>query len=303
MDKMPQQRMQSRRTTTTKIPMDKLEGLFFANQFQIEDPQKSYSGIKFALQYGQEHTTPAVGKHHFSAGLPVTQKFLGLLTWFKGKDKMELKNLFVVETGLGSRDAKLHTFDAVEEGLMRIVINLREEESIVAPRYVGLGITIKDKKGKEHTTWMTSRSSHGSLLPGSATQLAILSGNGVIPTTRHDNNKSIYVIMDIVPLKDTQYIAADNIMTQSDTTKEQFIGILKNLHQQGKIPTDKLQEMMKDPQAALAKLMSEEEAVDPLLVAKPKDTKEEEEEVTKIDAREKCDDNDDTMGTRNDSII
>lgn len=251
---MPRSRVQMRTSTTIKVPEDKIAEILFANQFILADPAKSYVGVKFALQHDQTHTTPHVGKHIFSTECPVTANFLRLLEWYPGKDKMELQAVYVVETGLSFRDAKIHEFEKTDENMLRILINLREE----ATSHVGLGIIINPKKDQTITCWLDMQQSFATVLPGTISALSFISGNGDIPGKRRQNGKSIYVIMDIIPKQDTQYATADMVVKHTNVKQAQFIEQLKKMHKDGKLPTDKFEEMMKDPQSAFMKMVAEE---------------------------------------------
>lgn len=251
---MPRRQVRQMKVSTVKVPEDKILELFFANQFILSDPAKSYGAIKFVLQYGQEHNTPAPGKHNFSTELEGTKHFLRLLEWYSGKDKMELKDVHVVETGLRNHGIKAHHFDAAEESMLRIIINLRENED----QHVGLGITITPKKDQKILCWLDMTRSFATILPGTLSELTIMSGDGTIPGKRRENGRSVYIIMDIMPKKDTQYNVADEIQKSMHVKKEQFISQLQRMQKDGTLPTEKFEAMMKDPENAFMNMMKEE---------------------------------------------
>jgi hypothetical protein len=149
---------------------------------------------------------------------------------------------------------RTHHFDAVDESMLRILINLRERED----QHVALGVTISPKRDQKILCWLDMTRPFATILPGTLTELTFMSGNGVIPTKRRDNGRSVYVIMDIVPLKDTQYNVADEIQRSMGVKKEQFISQLQRMHKNGSLSTEKFEEMMKDPETAFLKMMKDE---------------------------------------------
>jgi hypothetical protein len=151
------------------------------------------------------------------------------------------------------RSAKINEIPAVEEEMLRIVINLREDDV----NHVGLGISIYPQPDQKITTWIDTSTSFATVISGCMSNLSFLAGNGDIPGKRVANGKSVFVIMDIIPLKDTQYNTADEIAKQSGIRPDKFLDQLKKMHNDGKISTERFQELIKDPENAMRNLMGE----------------------------------------------
>jgi hypothetical protein len=231
---------------------DRIRSVFFANQFVLRDPAGAFRGINFVLSNGQEHNTVALGNHNFSTELSGTKNFLRLLEWYSGKDNLVLSDVHVIQTGIKNHQIITHHFDTVEEPMMRILINLREEEG----QHVALGININQKKDQKVLLWLDMDQSFGTILPASLSELTFITSNQNIPTKRRQNGRSLYIIMDIIPQRDTQYNVADEIQKSMRIKSEDLVAQLKQLHANGTIPADKLQEMMKDPENAFKNMMA-----------------------------------------------
>jgi hypothetical protein len=63
-------------------------------------------------------------------------------------------------------------------------------------------------------SWITTRRSYGTVLAGGLANISITSGQ-MVPGTRQQNGHSLYVIMDVKPLRDMRTCVANNLAAQN----------------------------------------------------------------------------------------
>lgn len=243
-----QVRMCKAKPNVQAVPEPEIRRLIFANEFQLLDPVRSFEGVKFALKHGTEHTTTGIGKHEFSPDARIVEKFLQLIEFYPKKDKVQLKALTVFETGLAGRNLPIHKLTTIGDNHLRIIINLRPETT----KHVGLGLTIGVTKKITLHPWLDMTQAFATVIQGGVSNVSIATGRSPIQGTRHDNGESIYVVMDMFMRGDAGFEMANNIVQHTGVKKDKIVEQLKKLHNDGKIPTDKFQELMQNPEEAMS---------------------------------------------------
>ncbi len=274
-------------TSGHKIDTKKLEPIFFTNEFVLSDPERAFNGIKFVIENDPACTRTGPGRHEFSTESPVIAHFKRLLTFYEDKDDLEIKRLVVQQTGISMKGSGLYDYGKIDDSLLRIIVNLRpgayvpprveEDEEAQpmqqprrqVPRTVGVKVHIAGS-----STWIITRRSYGTILPGELTNISIASGK-LIPETRHDNTCSLFVVMDIKPLRGTRVNVADRLCTQNPVKGAVVIQQLRKIMEtkEGGEAAQQLREMMgvESEEATPSKAARKDGEVDTAPLAVPND--------------------------------
>lgn len=145
---------------------------------------------------------------------PILIHFKRLLQFYEDKEELEIRRLLVHQTGIGVRGTSVHDYGQLDEEFLRIIINLRPGSETST---TGVRLNIKTA-----TSWIITRRSYGTVLAGGLSNISISTG-AFIPGTRHENGQSIFVIMDIKPLRATRANVADRLCAQSPIKAEKYI--------------------------------------------------------------------------------
>lgn len=189
-----------------------LEGTAFANEFPVLAPGLSYMVIKRLAAGDESATTLAPGYTEFALDTPRLPIFQNLLALYPDRENIAILRIRVQETGISARGIRPQEYGPTGEDTFRILINLRPpvtKDEDVRPKPVGFGVKVEGAEGT-----ITSRRSFATVLPSGLTNISMYSGN-VIPGTRWDSAKSLFVVIDICPLRDTHANVADRLCSQS----------------------------------------------------------------------------------------
>jgi hypothetical protein len=208
---MKSRMIQGRAKTITKQRIDKtgLVNTFFANQFSILNPEQLYNIVKGLTISDETSTNIGNGCTEFPANGPRTQFFRNILRLYEDYDNIAISRIVVQETGISQGGLRMQDYANLEDSSLRIVINLRPQQTDKNAQTVGIHLNIQ---GTEVS--FTSRQSFATVLAGALKSISLFSGN-TIPGTRFTNARSLFIIYDVQPLGSTMANVADRICARN----------------------------------------------------------------------------------------
>jgi len=253
----PRTQVRTHRSVAQRIDTSKLQGVFFSNEFTLPNPAGWYNTIKYAIQHDDTCTRLGVGRYEFPIQIYVPQPtaientattpppmiavtnprlkhFMRLIQFYENKDDIELQRIVVQETGLGGKGAgAVYDCGPIGDDMLRIVINLRpsvpdeegQEGTVRKTALPTVGIRVNITSA---SSWLTTRNPYGVVLVSGLTNISISSGQ-TIPGTRNDNGTSLYIVMDVKPLRDTRLNVASRLCAQDPTKSASLIAELRQM--------------------------------------------------------------------------
>jgi hypothetical protein len=214
-------KLQTKQVSTPHINKTKLEGAVFANQFQLLNPEMSYTLIKNLIEKDESSTSLGNGCTEFPIDCPRLILFQNLLRLCEERNDLGIRRIIVQETGITKKSLTMRDYGQSDNETFRVLINLRPPppengQDAEKNKTVGVHFNIKGI-----VACITPRRPFGVILPGELTNISIFSGK-VIPGTRQDNARSIFVVLDVCPLGATRANVADRLCAQNPIDPKTF---------------------------------------------------------------------------------